>query len=187
MWGPPALTLTPASQTVQTNATTSVKVTEPGMAGQTIQVSTAGQAQVGGGVSSVTLNATGEASVTIVAGGTAGEATVTVSAGGASATAQVTVEAPAERTIVITGIRTTVSGKSGIKVSGTTTGLDDGSVVRLWFKFPGETTYAEGAIRPVVSGGEFSWQRKTGKKLYAYVTTEDGTVTSNRVVISSDW
>ena len=32
-------------------------------------------------------------------------------------------------------------------------------------------------------GSSFMWQRKTGKKFYAYVTNDDGSTTSNRVII----
>jgi len=33
---------------------------------------------------------------------------------------------------------------------------------------------------------EFTWQRKTGKKFYAYVTSDDGAVQSNRVIIPAN-
>jgi hypothetical protein len=104
-----------------------------------------------------------------------------------SVQAQVVVEKPVERTIIITGERTTVSGKPGITVTGITTGFAPGALVKPYFRFPGETSYTEGSARPEVdASGEFSWSRKTGKKFYAYVVSEDGLVQSNRVIIPAN-
>ena len=93
---------------------------------------------------------------------------------------------PADKSITITGSRTTVSGKPGIKIDGVVTGIDNGKTVIPYFRFPGETTFAEGTARPVISDGSFTWQRKTGKKFYAYVTSDDGAVKSNRVIIPAN-
>ena len=90
---------------------------------------------------------------------------------------------PAEKSITITGQRGTVSGKPGIIVDGVTTGIEDGNTVIPYFRFPGETSYTQGSARPVVSDGEFSWQRKTGKKTYVYFKNESESVQSNRVII----
>ena len=77
-----------------------------------------------------------------------------------------------------------MSGKPGIIVNGTTTGFTKGDTVVPYIRFPGETTYTQGSARPEIGAdGSFSWSRKTGKKLYVYVTDEDGSVTSNRVTI----
>jgi hypothetical protein len=90
-------------------------------------------------------------------------------------------------TITITGERTTVSGKPGIMVEGVTTGFAAGAVVKPYFRFPGETSYTESSARPVVdASGRFTWTRKTGKKLYAYMVSEDGSVQSNRVIIPAN-
>jgi hypothetical protein len=104
-----------------------------------------------------------------------------VTASGATYVAQWVANNP---TITITGYRTTVQGKPGICVSGSTTGIDAGKTVIPYFRFPGETTFTQGSARPEVrSDGTFEWCRKTGKKFYAYVTSADGSVSSNRVII----
>lgn len=91
---------------------------------------------------------------------------------------------PAEKTITINGERGTVKGKPGITVEGVTTGFSEGDKVVPYIKFPGQTSYSEGIARPTVDAeGEFSWQRKTGKKIYVYVEIEGSDVRSNRVVI----
>jgi hypothetical protein len=87
--------------------------------------------------------------------------------------------------MAITGARATVSGKPGIKVTGQSTGLPEGTTLVPWFRFPGETAYTEGSQRPLVDkDGGFTYTRKTGKRFYVYVATEDGAVTSNRVTIA---
>ena len=87
-------------------------------------------------------------------------------------------------TIVIVGERTTVSGKPGICVSGRTTGIAAGDTVVAYVRFPGGE-YTQGSARPVVGAdGSFEWCRKTGKKSYVYFTNSDGSVTSNRIIIS---
>jgi hypothetical protein len=91
------------------------------------------------------------------------------------------------RSITITGERTTVSGKPGIMVNGTTTGFKKDETVVPYIRFPGETTFTQGSARPEIGDdGFFSWSRKTGKKIYVYVTSADGKVTSNRVIISAN-
>jgi hypothetical protein len=82
--------------------------------------------------------------------------------------------------------RAAVSGKPGIKVDGVTVGIEDGKTVIPYFRFPGETSYTQGSARPVVTADEFMWQHKTGKKFYAYVTSYDGAVQSNRVIIAAN-
>ena len=90
------------------------------------------------------------------------------------------------KSISITGSRTTVSGKPGIRIDGVVTGIDNGKTVVPYFRFPGETTFAQGSARPVIEDSGFTWQRKTGKKFYAYVTSDDGAVKSNRVIIPAN-
>ena len=108
-----------------------------------------------------------------------------VSVDKAAATVEYTLQ-PTDKKIAITGSRTTVSGKPGIKIEGVTNGFDNGATVKPYFRFPGETAYTEGTARPVITDGEFTWQRKTGKKFYAYVTSDDGQVQSNRVIIAAN-
>ena len=185
VWGAPALVLDPSTTTVETGALGAVTVRDPGMAGQSVAVSTLGTVtRAQGAPATVTLGADGSASVAFMAGASAGTGAVTASAGGVTATATITVTKPEPRSITITGERTTVSGKPGIQVDGQVTGLAPGSTVKPWFRFPGETTFSLGSARPVVqSDGSFTWQRKTGKKFYAYVTTDDEQVKSNRAII----
>ena len=73
--------------------------------------------------------------------------------------------------------------RPGIVVNGVTTGLADGDTVKTFVRFPGQTTYTEGSVRPVVSNGTFVWQRKTGKRVAVYFSTMDGSVQSNRIII----
>ena len=69
--------------------------------------------------------------------------------------------------------------------------LVDGTIVRPWVKFAGQTSYTAGVATPAVSvdpstgEGEFTWQRRTGKKTYVYLATEDGATRSTRVIISA--
>ena len=89
--------------------------------------------------------------------------------------------------ITITGERTTVSGKSGVIVNGTTTGFTAGDTVVPYVRFPGQTGYTQGSARPeIAADGSFEWQRKTGKKTFVYFTSADGTVTSDRIIIEAN-
>lgn len=187
IWGAPTLVLDPTATTVETGAVGAVTVRDPGMAGQTVAVSASGAVtQPSGASATVTLGADGAASVAFIAGSTAGTGRVTASAGGVTATATITVIQPETKSITITGSRTTVSGKPGITVDGVTTDLKEGSTVKPFIRFPGETTFVEGTARPVVTNGSFTWQRKTGKKTYVYFTSSDGKVQSNRVIIPAN-
>lgn len=140
----------------------------------------------GDGSLMLTTNSAGEATFVAAAksGNALGAAAMTAAYGNKTAALEVTVaSAP---TIVITGERTTVSGKPGIRIEGVTTGLPAGSTVIPYFRFPGETTFAAGSARPVIdANGEFFWERKTGKKFYAYVETGSG-AKSNRVIIAAN-
>ena len=95
------------------------------------------------------------------------------------------VPAPAvERKIIISGDRGLVAGKPGISIDGGTTGFVAGARVVPYIRFPGMTSYEAGSARPEVGAdGSFFWERKTGKKTYVYFTSQDGSVTSNRVII----
>ena len=80
--------------------------------------------------------------------------------------------------ILVTGSR---EGRFA-KVAGTSTGLVS-ETVQSWVKLRGQPSYAEGS-RPLLDGaGDFTWQRKTGKKVYVYFRA-DG-VKSNRLIIDS--
>ena len=133
----------------------------------------------------------GDSAVTVLAGATADYAgaansPVAGSPAGKSAGVAAIKFGAGGKTITISGTRTTVGGKPGIEISGVTTGIENGKTVIPFFRFPGQTTFTQGSARPVVTDGAFTWQRKTGKKFYAYVTNDDGAVTSNRVVIAAN-
>ena len=185
VWGAPSLTMDPATASVSVGQTSAVKISDPGMARQQVSVSATDAISLPSGASAtVTLGADGAASVPYLALSTAGTGTLKASAGGVTATATITVTKPADQSIIIVGERATVSGKPGIRIDGQTTGFAPGSTVVPYFRFPGETTYSQGSARPVVqTDGSFTWQRKTGKKFYVYVTSGDEQVKSNRVII----
>jgi hypothetical protein len=176
----------------------------------TVSVTATGEVLLGGyqNTQNVTVGAAGTATVTIIAGNTAGTGSLAVGpASGSDAPAflagyvkptnapnptlsaaglvEVT-DSGATKSITITGSRTTVSGKPGIMIDGITVGIEDGKTVIPYFRFPGETSYTQGSARPIVQDDEFTWQRKTGKKFYAYVTSDDGAVQSNRVIIAAN-
>jgi hypothetical protein len=86
--------------------------------------------------------------------------------------------------IMITGTRGEVRGRPGIIVSGVAHGLAQGVVMHPWVKFPGQTSYQQGAARiGVDESGEFTWQRRTGKKIYISLRSADGEVHSNRLIM----
>jgi YVTN family beta-propeller protein len=97
----------------------------------------------------------------------------------------VTPEAPETVSVLISGARSDARGKRpGVIVAGTSTGVGPGAIMRPMLRFPGQTTYTQGAASILVDqDGAFTWQRKTGKKIYIYVVTQEGTARSNRVII----
>ena len=208
------ITLTAAPPKQQTNRAVEAKVRVTDVFGNAVAM-TAGGASINlttdkgtlaGGLNIVNIDVTladGTATVmatsplpgiaTITATGTGGQFgnAVNVPFTGAAksaspATVAVEWTGAASESITITGSRTTVSGKPGIKIDGAVTGQEDGKTVVPYFRFPGETTFAQGTARPSIEGGKFTWQRKTGKKFYAYVTSDDGVVKSNRVIIAAN-
>jgi len=87
-------------------------------------------------------------------------------------------------TVVITGSRGEVHGEPGIIVSGTSTGLGMGTILRPWVRLRGQVAFTQGSAEILVSEtGTFAWQRRTGKKATVYVETPDGTVRSKRITI----
>jgi hypothetical protein len=91
-----------------------------------------------------------------------------------------------QRSITIVGSRAAVSGKPGVVVTGTTTGLAEGSVVSVFVRFPGEVSFNKGAaIITIGADGTFTWSRKTGKRISIYMQSEDGTQ-SPRIIISTN-
>lgn len=180
-------------------------------AGQ-VTVSISGQALFAGYVSTISVNtdAAGRAIVTLIAGNAAGSSSITAApsplsakptiapaaafgsgytrpssfpAPRTAATATVNVTPVITKSIVIVGERTTVSGKSGIRIDGVTEGFAEGDIVNPYVKLAGQTEYTMGVDKTIDAAGEFSWQRKTGKKAYVYFKSADGSVKSNTVII----
>ena len=90
-----------------------------------------------------------------------------------------------QRSITIVGSRTTLSGKPGVVVDGSTTGFAEGSLVSVFIRFPGEVEYKKGpAVITIGADGTFTWSRKTGKRVNLYMQSEDGTQ-SSRIIISA--
>ena len=210
------ISVTPASESVAKGGfkTLTAKVTDywgnpVTTSAGAITATASGQVLLGGylGTNTFTTNATGEATITIIAANEAGTGTVTVTPTTAGAppawvatytkptsftTAPVTSAVSAievtggttDKSIAISGSRTTVSGKPGIEVSGVTTGFTTGDVVKPFLKFPGATEYTEGSARPAIdAAGDFSWKRKTGKKAYVYFKSNDDVIKSNTIII----
>jgi hypothetical protein len=91
---------------------------------------------------------------------------------------------PVTPSITITGTRGEVRGKPGVVVTGTTTGFGTGAILRPWIRFPGQTSYTQGTARILVDAqGDFTWKRRTGKRIYILIRSEDGTVVSNRLIL----
>jgi len=96
----------------------------------------------------------------------------------------VTEDAPVATTMLIAGSRGEVRGKPGVIVTGTSTGVGMGAIVRPMVRLAGADSYTQGTASILVDeAGDFTWQRRTRREIYVYVTTEDGTARSNRVVI----
>lgn len=90
-------------------------------------------------------------------------------------------EAPDEPTIFIEGER---GDARTVVVKGTAAGISEGEVVVPRLRSPGQTGYSVGTARPTVQAdGSFTWQRRTGKTVAVYFTSEDGSVRSNLVIL----
>ena len=94
------------------------------------------------------------------------------------------VGAAATPSITIMGERGTVNGRSGVIVEGLAVNVDPSEKLVPWVRLRGQTAYTAGAASVTPDArGEFTWQRRTGKKVSVYFTTSDGLVTSNRITI----
>lgn len=101
-----------------------------------------------------------------------------------SPTNSVTPMAPVQPTITIVGSRGEAQGARTIIVTGTTTGFDQGALLKPWVRLAGQREYVPAAKTiSVSSSGEFTWQRRTAKKVTVYVASIDGAVRSNKVTI----
>jgi len=93
-----------------------------------------------------------------------------------SPSAEVTPSAPTRPTITITGVR---EGKR-ISVSGVTTGISAGVILRPWIRFVDQSEALPGVAQIEVSSeGSFEWGRRVGRPVEVYVQTPDGAVRSN--------
>jgi hypothetical protein len=90
-----------------------------------------------------------------------------------------------DRSIRITGERMVPRALARqVFVTGVTESLD-GERVQARVKVKGETTYRQGSMR-TVRDGEFTWQRRTNKKVYVYfetVSSDSERVRSNRIIL----
>ncbi len=99
---------------------------------------------------------------------------------------QVVAQTIPDPAITIIGERGKGSDYRRIKVDITTKGIEEGTKLVPYIRFPGQTTFTAGSARVTIDeNGEGSWQRKTGKRVTVYLATEDGSVKSNRVTIQS--
>ena len=95
-----------------------------------------------------------------------------------------TPERPVMPAITITGTRGDVRGKPGVVVTGATTGLGVGAILRPWTRFPGQSSYTQGATSILVDAeGAFTWERRTGKTIDVVIGSADGSVESNRLIV----
>jgi uncharacterized repeat protein (TIGR02543 family) len=188
-WAAPkyTVTITPAALSLAPGASTTVtvSVSRDGtpLPGAVVALAGSGPVSL---PSQATTGPTGSTTVTVVAGSSLGKGVVSAAYGNASSSISVEVAAAAEKSIVITGKRDTVSGKPGITIDGITTGFTDGQRVTVWFRFPGETTYTQGSARPEITDNALTWSTKTGKKVYVYFDSEVGAISSNRVIIPAN-
>ena len=143
-----------------------------------IAVTTSGSVSFAGGGKSetVTTNSQGQGTVTLIGSTSPGTGILSASFGDKSASASIDV---VSKSINITGSRS----DSIISIEGFTTGFADGSTVVPYIRFPGQPSFTEVTSRPVNTAGEFTWQRKTGKRIAVYFISGD--VRSNTVVIGA--
>lgn len=188
-WAAPkyTVTITPAALSLAPGASTTVtvSVSRDGtpLPGAVVALAGSGPVSL---PSQATTGPTGSTTVAVVAGSSLGKGVVSAAYGNASSSISVEVAAAAEKSIVITGKRDTVSGKPGITIDGITTGFTDGQRVTVWIRFPGETTYTQGFARPEITDNALTWSTKTGKKVYVYFDSEVGAISSNRVIIPAN-
>ena len=77
--------------------------------------------------------------------------------------------------------------KNFITVNGITTGFAAGSLVSVFFKFPGQVSYSKGrAAITIGADGTFTWSRRTGKRIYLYMQSDDGGTRSLRIIIPAN-
>lgn len=91
---------------------------------------------------------------------------------------------PQKVSIMITGSRAEARGRSGIVVTGATSGLDMGVILRPWVRLHGQPTFTQAATQVLVDeSGDFIWQRRGNKTMTVYVATPDDATKSNHITI----
>ena len=91
------------------------------------------------------------------------------------------------RTITITGVRTEVSGKPGIVVTGTTSGFANGERLEPWYKSSEKAKYRATSPYATVVNGEFTWSRQTGiEDSYVFFMSIESIETITKKVKSND-
>lgn len=91
------------------------------------------------------------------------------------------------RTITITGVRTEVSGKPGIVVTGKTSGFANGEVLEPWYKSSEKAKYRATSPDATVMNGEFTWSRQTGiEDSYVFFMSIESIQTITKKVKSND-
>ena len=183
------ISITPAVQVVEPDqsATITISATKNGIpaAGVDVEYEWTGMDEFGrfdSGSSIATTSADGTVTVS-----TPWTFTPTVFAtfGAAYGDQAATATADGRKTVTITGERTPVGGRPGIRIEGTAAGFPEGTELITWYKFPGWARYSRDRDRPAIDAdGDFVWESRTDdRKQYVYVSNEDGSVRSNRVVI----
>ncbi len=101
-----------------------------------------------------------------------------------SAAQLININSSGTRTILIDDFgRDSKDNRRWIFANGVTTGFDEGAILKPWVKFPGGS-YTEGNKEILVdAAGDYEWERKTNKKAYVIIKSQDGEIASKRVVI----
>jgi len=90
-----------------------------------------------------------------------------------------------EPTISISGSRGG-EGDKFIFARGKAVGFAPGSVIKPWFRLPGQISFTEGsAVIKVAENGSVEWKRKTSKRITVNLRSEDGSVRSNSTTIQA--
>jgi hypothetical protein len=91
-----------------------------------------------------------------------------------------------EASITIIGERGSDGDQNRVFVVGSSTGLQAGTIVTPYFRFPGETGFTQGTgERTIDADGGFTWSRKTGKRIAVQFRANALGLRSNTVVIAA--
>jgi len=87
--------------------------------------------------------------------------------------------------IFITGSRITEGAASKIRVQGEGEGIEQGTTLLIWARFPGEVAFREVSRTIAGPSGSFRYDRRTGKRVSVFVSTDNGRIRSNTVIIQA--